>query len=63
MEQTKNTGWRKIEIMINKKNISQNIQAADIAQKTGLTHKDAVLICEIAGNIEKYSKEMEMDGE
>ena len=48
---------------LNKKNISQNIQAADIAQKTGLKYEDAGLICEIAGNIEKYSKEMEMDGE
>jgi len=60
MEQTKNNG-ENIMKNINKK--SQNIQAADIAQKTGLKYEDAGLICEIAGNIEKYSKEMEMDGE
>ncbi len=40
--------------IFNKKNISQNIQAADIAQKTGLGYEDAGLICEIAVNIEKF---------
>ena len=39
---------------LNKKNISQNIQVADIAQKAGLKYEDAGLICEIAGNIEKF---------
>ncbi len=33
---------------------SQNIQAADIAQKTGLTQGGAELICEIAENIQNY---------
>jgi len=40
---------------VNKK--SQNIQAAHIAQKAGLKYTDAELICQIAGNIEKYFRE------
>ncbi len=39
--------------MINKKNMSQNIQAADIAQKAGFQYGDAELICRIADSIQK----------
>ena len=54
MEQKENDGGK--YIMINKK-ISQNIQAAHIAQKAGLKHTDAALICEIAEGIQKNNQD------
>ena len=50
-------------IMVNKKNISQNIQAADIARKAGLKYTDAGLICEIAKNIQKNNHNNNDEGE
>jgi len=60
MEQTKNNG-ENIMKNINKK--SQNIQAADIAQKSGLKYGDAGLICEIAEGIQKHNQDEKEEGE
>ena len=44
-------------IMKFNKKKSQHTQAAHIAQKTGLTYKDAGLICEIANGIQKNNQD------
>ena len=47
--------------MINKKK-SPHIQAAYIAQKTGLKYEDADLICGIAENIQKNNNQDKEEG-